>query len=170
MDETGSLKQIIEKRRSIYPKEYTQTVIPDEVLEEILNAATFAPNHKNTKPWRFRVFRKEEKIRLGRELQRLYRETAPPGAFMQKKFDDFGLKANQADTLVTISVNFSGLLPEWEEVAATAMAVQNMYLTCTAHHIGCYWSSHKISEDLRYFLELEQNQRCLGLFYLGSVE
>ena len=32
-------------------------------------------------------------------------------------------------------------LPKMEEVAAVSMAVQNMWLTATAHGVGCYWST-----------------------------
>jgi len=62
------------------------------------------------------------------------------------------------------------LVPEWEEIAATAMAVQNMYLTSTANNIGCYWSTPGMMNHLGEFLGLEENQRCYGLFYLGNLQ
>lgn len=169
MKKSEILKEIIETRRSIFPKDYSTEDIPQEVLEEILNAANFAPNHKRTKPWRFRVFKGEEKLNLGKELQRLYKEITPEQFFLQKKYEDIGNKFSKSNVVLTVSVNFSGLVPEWEEIAATAMAVQNMYLTCTANEIGSYWSSHNIINHLGYFLNLEENQRCIGLFYLGKI-
>ena len=33
--------------------------------------------------------------------------------------------------------NTENLIPEWEEIAAVSMSVQNMWLTCTANEIGC---------------------------------
>jgi nitroreductase len=167
--ETKTLKGIIEKRRSIFPKDYTGEEIPQDILDEILSSANFAPNHKKTKPWRFRVFRGEEKEILAKTIAETYKKTTPPQLFLEKKYLDFGNKISKADTIFTISVNFSGLVPEWEEIAATAMAVQNMYLTCTANNVGCYWSSHKVTEHLSEFLELEENQKCLGLFYMGMT-
>jgi len=44
----------IKTRRSV--KEYLQTEIPKEWIEELLDAAHWAPNHKLTHPWRFHVF------------------------------------------------------------------------------------------------------------------
>ena len=79
------LKEIIETRRSIFPKDYLDEDISQEILDEILNAANYAPNHKRTKPWRFRVFKGEEKLNLGKELQRLYKEITPEQFFLQKK-------------------------------------------------------------------------------------
>jgi nitroreductase len=61
-------------------------------------------------------------------------------------------------------------VPEFEEVAAVSMAVQNMWLLCTELGLGCYWSSPKSSLQADAFLKLEPGQRCLGLFYLGWHE
>ncbi len=58
-------------------------------------------------------------------------------------------------------------IPEWEEIAAVSCAVQNMWLSCTALNIGCYWSSPKSITNAKNFLGLSENERCLGLFYMG---
>ena len=61
-------------------------------------------------------------------------------------------------------------VPEWEEIAATAMAMQNMWLTCTAYNIGCYWSTPKYSIKMNDFFKLKNDERCLGFFYLGVYD
>ncbi|MDN4014040.1 nitroreductase [Chryseobacterium gambrini] len=170
MNKAEVLKEIIEQRRSIFPKDYSDTEISQEILEEILHSATLAPNHKRTKPWRFKIFRGEEKANLSLEMQSIYKFTQPEHLFLEKKYNDIGFKINKADTVVSIVVNFSGMVPEWEEIAAVSMAVQNMYLTCTANKIGCYWSSPKIVDHLKESLTIEENQKCLGLFYMGNLD
>lgn len=65
------LKQIIQSRKSIFPRDYTAEEIPQEILEEILNSAHFAPNHKRTKPWRFKIFRGLQKNELGKNSRKL---------------------------------------------------------------------------------------------------
>ena len=169
MEKAEILKKIIESRRSIFPKDYTGEEIEQEILDEILRSATFAPNHKRTKPWRFKIFKGEEKNRLGEKLAEIYTNTVAPQHFLEKKYVNISEKATKANVIVTISVNFSGILPEWEEIAATAMAVQNMYLTCTANGIGSYWSSPGMIKHLDDFLNLEENQKCYGLFYMGKI-
>ena len=170
MEDAKILKHIIEERRSLFPKDYTETEIPLGIIDDVLNAAALAPNHKRTKPWRFKVFRGDEKQKLGIELQSIYKSTTPEYQFLQKKYDDILFKISKANVVISIVVEFSGLVPEWEEIAATAMAVQNMYLTCTANKIGCYWSSPKYVENLAHSLKIQENQKCLGLFYMGSLE
>ncbi|GEN72406.1 nitroreductase family protein [Chryseobacterium lathyri] len=170
MNHAEILKQIIEQRRSIFPKDYSETEISQEILDEILHSATLAPNHKRTKPWRFKIFKGEEKAKLASEMQAIYKATQPEQTFLEKKYQDIGFKINKADAVVSIVVNFSGMVPEWEEIAAVSMAVQNMYLTCTANNIGCYWSSPAIINHLKESLTIEENQKCLGLFYMGKVD
>ena len=170
MNKAAVLKEIIESRRSIFPKDYSGEKIEEEVLNEILNSANFAPNHKKTKPWRFQVFRNEKKLELANKLAEIYKTKTRPEVFLEKKYLDIPRKISNTDTIITISVNFSGLVPEWEEIAATAMAVQNMYLTSTVHQIGCYWSTPGMIQHLGEFLNLEENQKCIGLFYLGKIK
>ncbi|WBX98666.1 nitroreductase [Chryseobacterium gambrini] len=170
MNKAEVLKEIIERRRSIFPKDYSDTEISQEILDEILHSATLAPNHKRTKPWRFKIFRGEEKAKLALEMQSIYKSTQPETLFLEKKYNDIGFKINKADTVVSIVVNFSEMVPEWEEIAAVSMAVQNMYLTCTANNIGCYWSSPKIVDHLKESLTIEENQKCLGFLYMGSLD
>lgn len=170
MENAKILKRIIEERRSIFPKDYTGKEIPDHTLNEILSAAVLAPNHKKTKPWRLKVFKDEEKIKLGEELQEIYKETTPKKEFLQKKYESIIDKISKASVVITTTVEYSGKVPNWEEIAAVAMAVENMYLTCTAHRIGCYWSSPKWAQQLKKNLQLEENQTCLGIFYIGSID
>ena len=58
-------------------------------------------------------------------------------------------------------------LPEWEEIAAVSSAVQNMALTCTAHNIGSYWSTKNVAIDYVAEFGLAENEKSLGLLYLG---
>ncbi|SFI77268.1 Nitroreductase [Kaistella treverensis] len=169
MKNSEILKTIIENRKSIFPKSYSGGNIEKNILEEILNSAKLAPSHKRTKPGRFKVFEGEEKLELARKMAAIYKESTPENLFLEKKYNDISLKAEQASAVVVINANFSGLVPEWEEVASVAMGVQNMYLSATAHGIGCYWSTPKIINYLSDYLNLEENQKCLGLFYLGNL-
>ncbi|MBS1548388.1 MAG: nitroreductase [Bacteroidetes bacterium] len=170
MSVVETLQHLIENRRSIYPKAYTQQEISSTVLEAVLRSANFAPNHKKTRPWRFQILKGEDLGKLSSEIQSLYQQQTPEKLFLQKKYDDFALKMSQTSAIIPIVVQYSDLVPKWEEIAAVSMAVQNMYLTCTAHQLGCYWSSHPIFHHLGGFLKLEENQECLGLFYIGTIE
>lgn len=165
------LSKVIKNRRSIFPASYTNKEIPTEVIEQILESANYAPTHKLTQPWRFTVIRKEGKAKLGETLGQLYKASVPAEKFLQKKFDSFGEKTSQASCILAINIQFNpDKLPAWEEIAATACAVQNIALTAEALNVGAYWSSPPLIDHLGKFLGLGENEKCYGLFYMGYHE
>jgi nitroreductase len=166
--EIDILSRIIKRRRSIFPVSYTEQEVPVEVIKQVLESANYAPTHKLTQPWRFIVFRNEGKIKLGEELARLYKETTPENQFLQKKYDSILEKAGQASCIITLNAALnSDKVPEWEELAALACAVQNMALTAEALNVGAYWSSPGMIADMKYYLNLGEQEKCFGLFYMG---
>jgi nitroreductase len=147
-----TLTKIIKGRRSIFPASYIKKEIPKELIEQILESANYAPTHKLTQPWRFVVIRNEAKTRLGQTLGQLYTAKVPAEKFMQKKFDSFAQKTAQAECILAVNIQFHpDKLPDWEEIAAVACAVQNMALTAEALNIGAYWSSPPLIEGLGDF-------------------
>lgn len=60
------LKDCIYGRRSV--RHYEQQVISDELLEEILDAAMWAPSGVNLQPWYYVVIRSWEEMRRFREI------------------------------------------------------------------------------------------------------
>ncbi|RDC55700.1 nitroreductase [Pedobacter chinensis] len=162
-----TIVKIIKERRSIFPASYIKKEIPVEVINQILETANYAPTHKLTQPWRFTVIRKAGLPKLGEELGKLYKKKVSPQQFLQKKYDSFAEKTSQADCIIAINMAVSGKIPEWEELAAVSCAVQNMALTAESLKVGAYWSSPPLIDDLGEFLGLTENEKCIGLFYMG---
>ena len=54
--DSGNLKNIIKNRRTIYPEQFSGKKVTKENIELILESARWAPTHKSTQPWRFKVF------------------------------------------------------------------------------------------------------------------
>lgn len=163
------LNDLIRKRRSIFPASYTDQPIEKEVIEQILENANWAPNHRHTAPWRFKVFQGDALQDLSDYLSNWYRENTPAEKFSEKKLEKTKNKPLRSGCVIAICMQRDPdkSLPEWEEIAAVACAVQNMWLSCTAYGIGSYWSSPRSIIEARDFLSLSEGERCLGLFYMG---
>jgi len=162
--------ELIKNRRSVFPVQYNDKAIAKTDIEKILEAANWAPTHKKTEPWRFKVLMGESKEKLGLFLSLKYMETEPkPKEFKVKKLME---NPKRAGAIVAICMQRDPLesLPEWEEIAATAMAVQNMWLCCTEMGIGCYWSSPGLIKYMDEFFEMENGEKCLGFFYMGYYD
>lgn len=165
----AQVSELIRKRRSIFPKTYNQRPIERAVVEEILENANWAPTHKLTQPWRFKVISGAGLSRLSQYLSDWYRNNTPGDKFSEVKYEK--TKANPLQSACVIAIcmqrDAEERVPEWEELAAVACAVQNMWLTCTGHNIGCYWSTPQAALEADEFLGLKKGERCLGLFYMG---
>lgn len=166
-----NISTIIRTRRSIYADDFIKKEIPNEVLEEILINATWAPNHKMTEPWRFIVFKGKYLEEYGQYMAEYYKDfyaELSPEAQKEKLSDLAKYPLNAACLIGVIMVRNNKInLPEWEEIAAIASAVQNMALTCTALKIGSYWSTKKVAIDYVSQFGLAENETSLGLLYLG---
>lgn len=163
-----AVNQVIRSRRSIQPQNYIEKQIPDEIIKTILENANYAPTHKLTEPWRFIVFKGESLKKLAGFFSERYRTVTAPESFSQAKYDAAGEKVLKSDCVIVISAELHpDKLPEWEEVASVACAVQNMWLSATAYGIGSYWSSPGFLKELAQFLEMDENQKCLGLYFMG---
>lgn len=163
------VSDLLRSRRSIFPKTYNDRPIDKAIIEEILENANWAPTHKFTEPWRFKVFRGKGLERLSTYLSSWYKENIPEDKYSEKKFEKTRTNPLRSSCVIAICMQRdpAASIPEWEEIAAVACAVQNMYLTCAAHNIGCYWSSPRSILEARDFLQLGDGESCLGLFYMG---
>lgn len=159
--------EVIRYRRSVFPVDYIQKAIPKSVLEELLECANAAPTHKLTQPWRYVVFHQEGLKKLADVLQSLYKATVDSTLFSEKKYHSISDKVLKSGAVMAICVEFSGKVPEVEELASVACSVQNMWLAASDMGLGAYWSTPVFLNDLQKALQLESNVQCLGLFYLG---
>lgn len=163
------ISTLIRKRRSIFPNTYNNQPISREIIEEILENANWAPTHRHTEPWRFKVFMGDSLARLGQYLADWYKENTLAESFSEQKYKKNLQNAQLSGCVIAICMERDAeeRIPEWEELAAVACAVQNMWLTCTAHGIGSYWSTPRAALEGDEFLNLNGRERCLGLFYMG---
>ena len=62
-------------------------------------------------------------------------------------------------------------IPEVEDVAAVACAVQNIYLSVTAYGLGGYWTTGGVTykEKAKEFFGLGEEDKLLGFFYIGHI-
>ena len=56
------------------PAQFNNLSIDDNDINLILEAANWAPTHKKTEPWRFKVIRDEFKVKFGSFLAEKYKE------------------------------------------------------------------------------------------------
>ncbi len=169
----SAINELIQSRKAIYPHDYIDKEISSEIIDQILRNADRAPTHKLTQPWRFRVLGKAKRAELGQFLASKYKALFEgTEKYKDKKYESFQVKTDQSACIIALHMqrDLAERLPEWEETAALAMAVQNMWLSCAAYGIGAYWSSPGLIKYMNEFYEMSVGEKCLGFFYMGYYE
>jgi nitroreductase len=137
-------------------KRYGADPVDEATLMELLDLARFAPNHKLTQPWRFRV--------LGPETRALIDVAAG---------EKEAMKLRRAPTLVLATAKLSGDPPtDEEDLHATACAVYAVLLGATARGLASYWRTPAAFSEpaVRSLLGLGEDERVVALIHLGPSE
>ena len=167
----SEITEIIKNRRTIYPQFYSSRKVHKEIIEHLLQNATWAPTHGMTQPWRFKVFTEESRKTLSDTLSILYKQLTPTENFRKDKFAKMQARPFQASAVIVAYMKRGDnpKIPEIEEISSVACAIQNLCLTATAYGIGSFWSTPKIiyTKEMNDFLKISDEDKCMGIIYLG---
>ena len=170
MNTVEAINHAIKNRRAIYTSMFSGERVNDQLINQMLENANWAPSHKKTEPWRFNVFCDEGLKKLALFQSELYKtKTEKGGTFNQMTFDKLASKPMECSHIISIGMKRHGVVPEIEEVCAVATAVQNMWLTASANGLGCYWSTGGVTfyEEAKPFFGLDEDDKLLGFLFIG---
>lgn len=116
--------------------------VPRELIEQILESAIWAPNHKRTEPWRFFVFTGDSRTRLAEAFIENYRRDHPTAT--PEEMEGPGRKSAtrvlQAPvTIVVTSDEGRSEVETIENYAAAVCATEHILLAAHALELGAYW-------------------------------
>ena len=161
----------IEKRRTVKPADMNGKIISDELINHLLQLADWAPTHGRTEPWRFVVYGPDKVKQFALDHAGMYRDHTPQERFKQASFDNLQRAADGASHVVIAYMRRGSNpnIPEMEEIAATACAIQNLLLGATENNIASFWSSGgmTLQPAMKTYLDLREEDKVLGIIYLG---
>ena len=168
----AAINQLIRKRRSVFPKDYTGERVEDAIVNQMLENANWAPTHKLTEPWRFVVFTGDGLKKLATFQGECYKAvTTADGTFMEDRYQNLLTKPMDSSHIIAIGMKRDEKkgVPEIEEIGAVFCAIENMYLTATAYGIGCYLSTGGVTsfEEAKGFFGLGKEDKLLGFLNIG---
>ena len=179
------LGTLIRGRRSVVPKDYTGEAVPRDVIERALEAASWAPTHGKTEPWRFTVFHGADAVARWHQLKLDGMRASMSGDELDAALTKAERKKKElknVSAIISLGVkrvasSKGKLQPEWEEIASMGCAVQNLHLSLEAEGYHGYWSSGGVNgwaecDGTRAVLGLDnavnsENDRVFGFFFVG---
>lgn len=159
----------IQNRRSI--KRFTTRAVTRDEIQQLLEAATLAPNHKLTQPWRFYVLGPEARYAYGLAL----------GVRKAKKLEDpaaaEAMRTNVANehralpAMIAVAVVETDNAEQREEdYAAAMMGIQNLALAAVERGLGTHIKTGAIMADpaARAAAGVKDNERIIAVVNVGE--
>ncbi|HVF78620.1 MAG TPA: nitroreductase family protein [Solirubrobacteraceae bacterium] len=146
------LEEAIRTRRT--HKAYAPEPVDRATLDDLFELARWAPNHKLTNPWRFRVVGPQA-------LERLKAAGEDPIA---------AAKLDRAPTLVVATATQSGdPVMDEEDVLAAGAAAYVVLLAAHGRGLAGYWRTPGVLRTAagRAALRIPDDEHVLGLLHLG---
>ncbi len=166
-NETASetLMNVIKARRSIGKVQPERP--PRELIERLLEAACWAPNHGKQEPWFFHVFAGDVRTELGEIAARAYADLHPD---LHAKIEKLRVAPLRAPVVIAVTVTPSDdPVVARENYGAACAAIENMLLLATAEGIGLMWRTGDMVEldAVKAFLGLPPDGVIAGFVYAG---
>ena len=146
---------------------------PDKAeIESILTLAVRVPDHGKLAPWRFVVYRGEERGRISEERLKLALEKNPELSeeMIQVERTRFTRAPVVIGVISTAAPHFK--IPEWEQVMSAGAVCLNLLMAANAHGYVSNWLSEWFAFDERAYpvLGVNSGEKVAGFIHIGSTE
>ncbi|CAI6081653.1 nitroreductase family protein [Cohnella sp. JJ-181] len=166
------LLEAIKGRRSI--GKVKDEPVARELIEQLIEAAVWAPSHHKTEPWRFVVMTGEGRRALGRAYAAMTEPTLGDMAEQDRadRLSREEAKALRAPVVIAAISSPAADHPRavlWEERAAAHAAVQNLLLAAHGAGLAAVWRTGDglgHTEMVKAF-DLAHAEEIVGFIYIG---
>ena len=171
----------IDNRRSI--RKYTTEEISDELIKELVVAATLAPSAKNRQPWKFIVYKNNAKAELvncmksGINREKLGHEMMPNWANGIPDAENTVRIMDEAPVLIVV-LNTNGKTPfssidnekrivEICDSLSIGAAIENLILEAESHDIGTLWIANTCFAYNELVNYIGTDDQLIGIIAIG---
>lgn len=145
---------------------------PRAQIARLIEAATWAPNHHLTQPWRFEVLAGDERARFGDHLAAWIESDGGPPDRTPRLAESTRAKVQRSPVIVVViqhAVVDGGDERTLEDYAACCCATQNLLLAAHAEGLAGKWSTGAMAAwpAAREYFALAPGDRIVAYVYLG---
>lgn len=161
--------EAIQNRRSI--KRFTSRPVSRDEIETLIAAATLAPNHRLTQPWRFYVLGPEARYAYGLALgdRKAKKLTDPEAARNIRETVAAEHRALPCMLAVAVTTNENPEIRE-EDYAAVMMGIANLTLTAVELGLGTHLKTGAVMADpaARAAVGVRDDERIVAVVNIGE--
>jgi len=176
------LLETVSGRRSI--RRYEDDLVPEEFIDQLMNAASWAPSAHNRQPWRFAVMNQantKERLSdaMGQALARDLENDGVPLNVIKKEVGRSAQRLTAAPVIILLCLTMKDMdhYPDQRRqtnelvmaIQSTAMAGHNMLLAAHTLGLGACWMCAPLfcPEDVIEALSLPARWQPQGLLTVG---
>ena len=165
--ETHELREfarVLRGRRTI--DQYLQTPVPEELVREAIEVATWAPNHYVTEPWRFILPGPQTVERIVDLNASIVAQRKSPEHGEHKR----NVWSEKPGWLIVTCPRSDDALREREDYAACCAAIHNFTLYLWKAGVGSKWTTGPVTRDPRLFDIIDadyETEFVVGLLWFG---
>lgn len=166
-----TVMEALKNRRAI--RNYTTQPVEKEKIEQILQAATYAPNDRMREPWHFYVLQNDAMKRYEKMASTYLQERFPTKPHLVES----SLKVVQTTPVaivVTADVVENDEDATADNIFAVCSAIMSMWLAAEELGLGFVWRTRGVGlvHDARMhtFIGADQNQKVVGTIFIGYPE
>jgi nitroreductase len=140
-------------------------------IEEILRLASRVPDHGKLAPWRFIVYRGEERKRISEELLKLALEIKPDLSDEMIQVERTRLTRAPVVVAVVSTAAPHVKIPEWEQLMSAGALCLNIIFSANANGWVANWLTEWYAYNERAYplLGVQPGEKVAGFIHIGST-
>ncbi len=143
------IRNAVTKRRSI--RQYTNVIPKEEQIQQILEAAIWAPSGLNNQPWKFKVVKSDNRKK---EMAR---------------FTKYGDIINDAPVIICVFLDNRAAYNRDKDIMAIGACIQNMLLQAYEIGLGTCWLGEILNrkKEVQKYLGTDPEHELMAIVTLG---
>ncbi|MGN6549174.1 MAG: nitroreductase family protein [Pararhizobium sp.] len=172
MSVDAHLKSFMETRRSIPVLQLGEPGPDRAAIEEMLRIAARVPDHGKLAPWRFVVFRGDERLRIGEKLLALAERKTPELTESAREIERMRLARAPVVVMIVSRAAPHPKIPEWEQVLSAGAAGMNLLIAASALGFSAAWITEWIAYDAeaKAILGVKADEKIAGFVNIGTPQ
>jgi nitroreductase len=162
--------ELLKTRKSISAQFLAEPGPTDAQLTEMLTIASRVPDHGKLTPWRFILFKGDQRQKAGEALARLVASRNP--AADEKQLAEERARFARAPLVVAVVSRAAAhpKIPEFEQLLSAGNAAFNLELAAHALGYAAQWTTGwaAYDEEAGRILGLQPGERFVGFVHIGT--
>jgi len=140
-------------------------------IEQMLRLASRVPDHGKLAPWRFIVYRGQERERISAELARIAIADKPDLSAEMVTVENTRLSRAPVVVAVVSTAAPHFKVPEWEQLMSAGAVCLNLLMAANAHGFASNWLTEWFAFDARAYpiLGVKPGEKVAGFIHIGTA-